>query len=191
LRFVRGLFVGRFQPFHNGHLAAVRHIERQGHDPIVAIGSAQISHTLENPFTARERWSMIEGTLQAEGIGQGVAIVPVPDINRNTLWVRHVETLLPPFAVVYTNNALPALLFSEAGYKVEPIPFADRAHNEATQIRRLMIEGGPWETFVPKPAARIVHEVHGVDRMRALARDAPVARGAPASSGDDADAPGA
>ncbi|MEM3079801.1 MAG: adenylyltransferase/cytidyltransferase family protein, partial [Thermoproteota archaeon] len=51
----RGLFIGRFQPFHLGHLKAVEYIINRVDEVIIGIGSAQYSHTLENPFTAGER----------------------------------------------------------------------------------------------------------------------------------------
>ena len=42
-----GLYVGRFQPFHLGHLEAIKHILKKVDTVIIAIGSAQYSHTLE------------------------------------------------------------------------------------------------------------------------------------------------
>ncbi|MHB8586155.1 MAG: nicotinamide-nucleotide adenylyltransferase [Thermoplasmatota archaeon] len=169
---MRALLMGRYQPFHLGHLAAVRHIQNEGQDPIIAIGSAQISHTLENPFTAGERWEMIHGALAAAGLRDGVEIIPVPDVNRNAIWVRHVETLLPPFTTVYTNNPLPSVLFAEADYDVRPIPFVEREKFEATRIRSLMAAGGDWEAVVPKATAQIIHDIRGVERIRLLANQA-------------------
>src|SRR5207245_2773190 len=64
----RALFVGRFQPFHRGHLATVRRILETNDEIIVGIGSAQYSHTGENPFTAGERYEMIKRALDAEEI---------------------------------------------------------------------------------------------------------------------------
>ncbi|MCJ7698989.1 adenylyltransferase/cytidyltransferase family protein, partial [Candidatus Bathyarchaeota archaeon] len=42
----RGLYVGRFQPFHLGHLCAVKKILGEVDEVIVAIGSAQYSHNV-------------------------------------------------------------------------------------------------------------------------------------------------
>ena len=44
----RAFFIGRFQPFHRGHLAMVRRILETNDEIIVGIGSAQYSHTGEN-----------------------------------------------------------------------------------------------------------------------------------------------
>ena len=55
----RGLVLGRFQPFHFGHLELIKEMVRGEIEPLICIGSAQHSHTDENPFTAEERKEMI------------------------------------------------------------------------------------------------------------------------------------
>src|SRR6266700_8062812 len=59
-----GLYVGRFQPFHLGHLQAIKYILGRVDDLIILVGSAQHSHTHENPFTAVERITMIRRALK-------------------------------------------------------------------------------------------------------------------------------
>ncbi len=60
----RGLYVGRFQPFHLGHLGAVKAVLKEVDELVIVIGSAQYSHNLNNPFTAGERLVMIRRALQ-------------------------------------------------------------------------------------------------------------------------------
>ena len=55
----RALFVGRFQPFHNGHIHAIGEILEESDELIIVVGSAQMSHEPDNPFTAGERLEMI------------------------------------------------------------------------------------------------------------------------------------
>ncbi len=57
--------VGRFQPFHNGHILVIRKMLESFPSVILGIGSAQYSHTLENPFTAGERVEMAVESLRA------------------------------------------------------------------------------------------------------------------------------
>ena len=56
----RGLFLGRFQPFHLGHLDVIKQALKMVDELVIVIGSAQYSHTFENPFTDSEREEMIE-----------------------------------------------------------------------------------------------------------------------------------
>jgi nicotinamide-nucleotide adenylyltransferase len=172
---VRGLLVGRFQPFHGGHLAVVRHLraERPDERLILGIGSAQESYTAANPFTAGERFEMIEQAL-AEAAVAGVSIVPIPDIQRHTEWVAYVTGLLPPFERVYTNNPLTRLLFERARVEVVSPPTYDRGRFEGVRIRGQMASGGDWRAAVPPAVARFLDSVNGAARVKMLeAPDAP------------------
>ncbi|HIQ38838.1 MAG TPA: nicotinamide-nucleotide adenylyltransferase, partial [Methanothermococcus okinawensis] len=56
---MRGFLIGRWQPFHKGHLSIIEEISKEVDELIIGIGSAQKSHTLNDPFTAGERIMMI------------------------------------------------------------------------------------------------------------------------------------
>ena len=63
------IFAGRFQPFHNGHLEAIKWIIAEtGEEVLIAIGSLQEYSTKNNPFLFKERKEMIEISLEKEGI---------------------------------------------------------------------------------------------------------------------------
>ena len=171
---MRGLLVGRFQPFHLGHLGVVRSIRQEHPDRrlLLGIGSAQASFTAVNPFTAGERFEMIERAL-AEARVEGCLPVPLTDIDRHSLWVSHVVSLLPPFETVYTNNPLTRTLFERVGYAVESPPWVDRNRYEGAKIRASMVAGDRWRALVPKTVAAYLEELHGADRLRLLSEGHP------------------
>jgi nicotinamide-nucleotide adenylyltransferase len=174
---VRGILVGRYQPFHAGHLEVVRHLRAQHPDDevVIGIGSAQESFTPENPFTAGERFEMIERTLRDAGVDR-CPIVPIPDIQRHGEWVAYVATLLPPFERVYTNNPLTRLLFERDGYQVVNPPIYDRERNEGVKIRHQLATGGDWRSAVPPAVARYLDEIEAPARLRMLRGDEPASR---------------
>lgn len=167
---MRGILIGRFQPFHRGHLAVVTEVRRLRPDEplILGVGSAQASYTLENPFTAGERLEMIEAALQEARLSQ-VRAYPLTDIERHAVWVAHVESLVPKFDRVYTNNPLTALLFERAGYAVDAPKLVDRERLEGRRIRQSMLEDGPWRDAVPPAVAACIDACSGVPRLRTLA----------------------
>lgn len=167
---MRGLLIGRFQPFHKGHVYVVKKVLREVDEIIIGIGSAQLSHTLENPFTAGERLMMIANSLAENGIEKNYYIIPIQDVNNNSLWVSHVRSLTPPFTKVYSGNTLVKRLFSEVGVEVKTPPMFNRRVYSGTEIRRRMLEGEPWEDLVPGAVVRVVKEVQGVERLRDLAK---------------------
>lgn len=133
---------------------------------IIGIGSAQYSHTFENPFTAGERILMIAKSLRYEKINKPYYIIPIPDINNNALWVSHVKSLVPPFDVVFTNNPLVRRLFLEAGYNVKPTPLYNREIYSGKEIRRRIVNDERWEDLVPKGTYEVIIEIDGVNRLK-------------------------
>jgi nicotinamide-nucleotide adenylyltransferase len=166
---VRGLLVGRFQPFHRGHLQVVESIGRARPDAplILAIGSAEESYTWKNPFTAGERFEMMDRTLGASAAPR-LHLVPVADIRRHAQWVRYLESLLPTFGRVYTNNPLTRLLFERAGYAVESPPLYARARYEGEHIRRGLAANRGWRPLVPPAVADYLTELEAPRRLRML-----------------------
>jgi len=165
----RGIFVGRFQPFHNGHLAVIKNILGEVDELVIVIGSAQYSHRIDNPFTTGERLTMIHNALEeAEIPSERCWIVPVRDVHVHMLWVTEVVGYTPKFDVVYGNEPLTRRLFSEAGFKVKSVPYEKREIYSATEIRERMLKGKNWEELVPKSVAEFIKEIDGVQRLQDL-----------------------
>ncbi|MEM0056903.1 MAG: nicotinamide-nucleotide adenylyltransferase [Candidatus Geothermarchaeota archaeon] len=165
------LLIGRFQPFHMGHLYAVRYIYRRHESFVIGLGSAFESHTLRNPFTAAERIKMIFLALDEEGIPRDkYYIVPIPDTDIHYTWVSLVKMLVPEFDVVYSNDPLTTILFREHGIKVEPIPFFNRETYSGEEFRRRVINDEPWEDLVPKVVAEYLKTINAVKRIKELSK---------------------
>jgi nicotinamide-nucleotide adenylyltransferase len=167
----RGLFVGRFQPLHLGHLRAIKEVLKEVDELVIVIGSAQYSHNIDNPFTAGERLTMIHEALEETGIDRSrVWIVPVPDVHLHMMWVSALEGYAPHFDVVYSNEPLTRRLFLEAGYDVKSFPLIDREIYSSTKIREKMIKDEGWEKLVPKSVATFIKHIDGADRLRDLTK---------------------
>ena len=93
----------------------------------------------------------------------------IKDIEFNSIWVSYVESLTPPFDVVYSGNPLVRVLFEERGYKVKKPQMFNRKEYSGTEIRRKMLNGEKWEHLVPKAVAEVIKEIKGVERLRKLA----------------------
>jgi nicotinamide-nucleotide adenylyltransferase len=167
----RGLFVGRFQPFHLGHVSAVKDVLNEVDELVIVIGSAQYSHNLKDPFTAGERLVMVREALEEYRIDDSrFWIVPVPDVHLHVTWVSALKGYVPRFDLVYSNEPLTRRLFIEAGYQVKPIHLHKRKIYSSTIIREKMLRGEDWEELVPKSVAAFLKEIDGVNRLRDLAR---------------------
>lgn len=163
-----GLFVGRFQPFHLGHLATVKFALKSVDSLVIVVGSAQKSHELRNPFTAGERISMIKASLDADSEidSRKILIIPVPDSDVHSLWTRQVDMLVPKYDVVFANDPFTIHLFNEAVVKTIEAPLHDREKMSGTEVRRRMMADGNWRELVPVSVSKIIDELRGVERVK-------------------------
>ncbi|MFB6120407.1 MAG: nicotinamide-nucleotide adenylyltransferase [Halobacteriaceae archaeon] len=163
----RGFFIGRFQPYHDGHHRVVEQIADQVDELVVGIGSAGDSHSPHDPFTAGERVMMLTRSLVDLDLVSYV--VPIEDLDRNSVWVSHVQSMCPAFDVAYSNNPLVIELFDEADIEVRQVPMFNRDVLEGTELRKRMIRGEEWEPYVPDAVADVIDEIGGIERIRRVA----------------------
>ena len=167
----RGIQIGRFQPPHKGHVEMFKQIMGEVDELVIGIGSAQESHTFENPFTAGERALMLTRALDGAGVDLSkVHLIPIPDVNNNAVWVSHVISFSPPFSIVYSGNALVKRLFKEAGFEVRTPPLFRRKEYWGTEIRDRMLKGKRWEHLVPESVLEVMREIKAVERLRDLTK---------------------
>ncbi|MEY4764153.1 MAG: hypothetical protein RI907_826 [Pseudomonadota bacterium] len=84
------VLIGRFQPFHLGHLALLRQALAQAPQVAVVMGSAFQARTPKNPFTWRERAETIRLSLSPADQAR-VHFVPVRDHYDEARWVAAVQ----------------------------------------------------------------------------------------------------
>ncbi len=167
----RGLYVGRFQPFHKGHLEAIKEVLKEVEEIVIVIGSAQYSHNIHNPFTAGERIVMVRQALEEANVDYSkVWIVPVPDVHLHMLWVSALEGYTPHFNIVFSNEPLTRRLFMENKYAVKKIRFFERKQYNSTSIREKMLANEKWEDLVPTSVVKYITKIDGINRLRDLNR---------------------
>src|SRR5437867_369602 len=168
----RGLMTGRFQPFHNGHLALAKQILEECDELVIVIGSAQFNFIDKDPFTAGERALMIHEALKEAKIDLSKCyIIPVANDNNNARWIAHLRSMAPLFDVLYSGNDFVKhlALSQDSRLKVRSPRFAKKEEYNGTNIRRLMLAGGQWKRLVPPAVAKVIEQVNGFERMRTLA----------------------
>lgn len=167
---MRGLYIGRFQPFHLGHQAVLEKIAGEVEEIVIVIGSAQESHAAENPFTGGERMEMIYAALSEINLRERSIVTPLQDIKRNSVWASHLRSMVPRFDVVYSNNHLVVQLMSEAGIEIKRSPMYQREQYSGTAIRKLMRENDEWSGLVPAAVAAFIKEIGGVERLISVSK---------------------
>jgi nicotinamide-nucleotide adenylyltransferase len=152
---MKALFIGRFQPFHKGHLMAIKHLSKKYDEIILGIGSSQYSKTVDNPFSSDERILMIKESLKQENISN-YKIILIPDLNNPPRWVDHVLSINSDFDIVVSNNDFTKKLFLEKGFKIDQTPLYNKKEYSGQVIRKRIREHKSWENLVPKSCIQII-----------------------------------
>jgi bifunctional NMN adenylyltransferase/nudix hydrolase len=86
-----GIFIGRFQPVHHGHLHAIGVASTQVDKLYILVGSANQCRSIKNPWTFQERKHMLRAKLRTAGISN-YEIIPLNDhIYSDSQWIADVR----------------------------------------------------------------------------------------------------
>jgi nicotinamide mononucleotide adenylyltransferase len=167
-----GVIHGRFQVLHHDHLHYLRAGKARCEHLVVGITNPDPLLTREdpadplrgspraNPLTYFERYTMIRAALLDVGLADGsLSIVPFP-INFPELYHHYLPLEATFFLTIYDCWGRRKLeMFQARGLKTEILwerPIAEKGLS-ATDVRRRMAEGEPWEHLVPASTASLMH----------------------------------
>ena len=162
------VMIGRYQPFHLGHLELVRQVLDENDEIIILIGSSQANFTLKNPFTAGERVWMIRDSLIESKIDLSrVFLVNVTDDENNVKWFSNIKCVSPPFNVIYTGNNFVRTLLKRETIIIKKPKLIEGNLLKGSVIRKLILEDNTkWQDLVSKSVIKIFKEIDAVERIR-------------------------
>ena len=161
---MNGLLIGRFQPFHKGHLAAVDYGLSKVENLWIGIGSSNKSYEKRNPFTADERKEMIISSLGSERLKR-VQIYYVPDTGDHEKWTYHVDSIVPTYDVVFSNDDFTIALYKKREKNVIEVPLLERDMISGTNIREMISSGKDWSDLVPEGTKKVLLKIDAKARL--------------------------
>ena len=105
---MNGLLIGRFQPFHLGHLDAVLFGLARVDELSICIGSSNKDNEKKNPFSAAERREMILSSIDPSIVNR-IKIFNIPDVDNHEKWTFEIDQIVPKYDIVFTNEGVYAL----------------------------------------------------------------------------------
>ncbi len=166
---MRALMMGRFQPFHLGHLSLVKQLLKENDEIVIALTSSQFNYLEKDPFTAGERIEMIHQSLRAENINMSKCfIVAVENQFNVATWASYLQSALPRFDRVYSGNDYVRMLLADSGIEVVTPNFLDREKFNATRIRKMIIDDSDWQSLVPQAVSEVIQRINGVNRLKVI-----------------------
>lgn len=162
-----GLLIGRFQPFHLGHLAAVKFALTQVDNLAIGIGSSNRFNEKRNPFSAEERKEMILSSLDGSDL-EKIKIYLVPDVNDHEKWTYQVDSIIPKYDVVFSNDDFTHNLYKKRGIHVVSVPLKQREILSGTDIRQKIANNQSLDDLVPDGTRKVLLKINAKDRLKNL-----------------------
>ena len=161
--------MGRFQPFHLGHLDLAKQILDECDELIIAITSSQFNYLEKDPFTAGERIDMIHSSLRESDIDLSKCfVIGIENQFNVATWSSYLKAALPNFDRVYSGNEYVKMLLADSGIEVVTPKFLDRMQYNATRIRKMIVSDENWEDCVPKAVVSFIQKINGKNRLKVI-----------------------
>jgi bifunctional NMN adenylyltransferase/nudix hydrolase len=144
------VFIGRFQPFHNGHLHVINQASELAEKVLVLVGSADCNPDARNPFTFYDRKDMIENSVDVSKVDVFVEALNDHPYQEET-WLEEVQQIVSMYAGAAEKIGLIGHAKDHSSYYLKLFPNYESVNvngvnaNEgtlldATEIRKLFFK---------------------------------------------------
>ena len=163
--------VGRFQPFHLGHLDLAKQILDECDEVIISITSSQFNYLEKDPFTAGERIEMIHNSLKESSLDLSRCfVVSIENQFNVATWASYLKSALPHFDKVYSGNDYVSMLLADSSITVVKPKFLDRNQYNATKIRSMIISDENWKDSVPNAVYEFLTKINAKNRLEVISK---------------------
>ena len=164
---MNGLLIGRFQPFHLGHLDAILFGLSRTENLFIGIGSSNKSNERRNPFSAEERREMIISSIEPS-MADRLKIFDIPDVGDHEKWTFEIDRIVPKYDIIFTNDEFTKTLFEKREMDVVPVVLKDREKFSGTNIRELIVDDKNWQDLVPRGTKKVLDKIDAKERLKNL-----------------------
>ena len=164
---MNGLLIGRFQPFHLGHLDALQFALSKVDKLWVGLGSSNLPPQKDNPFSAEQRQEMILSSID-DAMKEKISIYFIPDLDNHMKWIEKIDTIVPKFDIIFSNDELTNHLYSKRDIQIMTIPFLKRDKLSGTHIRDLIISDQKWNDLVPEGTKNFLEKINAKNHLKNL-----------------------
>nr|WP_255465078.1 adenylyltransferase/cytidyltransferase family protein [Nitrosopumilus sp. b3] len=150
-----------------GHLEALQFALSKVDKLWLGLGSSNKSPEKNNPFSAEERKEMILSSID-DSMKNRIEIYFIPDLDNHIKWIEKIDSIVPKFDIVFSNDELTKHLYSKRTVQVISIPFLKRDELSGTNIRDLIASDQKWEHLVPEGSKNFLINTSANERLKNL-----------------------
>ncbi len=174
-----GIYIGRFQPFHLGHLETLKLALAKAEQVILILGSHRVAADIRNPWSSQERIEMIRDCLSAEDLSR-VHFLPIRDwLYSDNLWLSAVQQQV--FEITQRSSSVVVLGHRKdaSSYYLDLFPQWDYLETgsyqnlNSTEIRQNYFgaTGHGYRNRLPAQVAKQLETFQESDRYQALCEE--------------------
>ncbi|MCD4759289.1 nicotinamide-nucleotide amidohydrolase family protein [archaeon] len=162
------LIIGRFQPFHLGHLHIIEKYHKKKFFIKIGIGSSEKSYEKQNPFSEEERENMINFALKEKNI-KNYKIYKIPDTSDDKRWIKNIEKIIGEFNVLFTGNSWVERLFKKDNIEIHKFKEKDGRFGgiKARDIRKKWL-GLKSRKGLPKAVHKYLRRIYAFERLNEI-----------------------
>jgi bifunctional NMN adenylyltransferase/nudix hydrolase len=170
-----GIYIGRFQPFHHGHLRSIEFALTKVDKLIIVLGSHCVAMNIRNPWSTQDRIELIEQCLSAEQQSR-VTFLPIRDwLYSDNLWLSEIQSQVAEISGDNGSIAIFGHNKDSSSYYLDLFPHwnfietGNYAGLNATSIRAAYFDRQEYSTdSVPAPIDRFLQQFMTTDRYQIL-----------------------
>ncbi len=174
-----GIYIGRFQPFHLGHLQTLKLALERAEQVILILGSHRVAADIRNPWSSQERIEMIRDCLSPEDLNR-VHFLPIRDwLYSDNLWLSAVQQKV--FEITKRSASVVVLGHRKdaSSYYLDLFPQWDYLETgsyqnlNSTEIRQAYFgsRNQDYRDRIPGPIAQRLEAFQTCDRYQALCEE--------------------
>ena len=163
-----GVYWGRFNPPHKGHLAVVKRLSRKVDLLIISIGSSEHKNEKRNPFSGSEREKMLTAYLNELGI-RNVKVITNRDGPSYSWSLDMMVKKCKPDVFFLIGNERPELMRlarTKLKDKADVVVFRRTGKSSATKLRDAIASGRRWKHLTGKSVAGLILKFNGIERIK-------------------------
>ena len=175
------VLIGRFQPFHLGHLFLLESALAKADRLLILLGSHRCAPDTRNPWSSEERQEMIRASLPSD-LQRRVELIPIRDhLYSDNLWLAEVQQKVLAATDEDDSVLLVGHRKDRSSYYLELFPQWDfeevamRGAIHSSAIREAYFSDsadGDWSSQVPAAIGTILGNYRQTGRYRWLAQEA-------------------
>jgi len=163
-----GVYWGRFNPPHKGHLEMIKSLSKKVKTVIVVIGSSEFKNEKRNPFSGAERKQMLLAYIKEAKI-KNVKVVTHKDKGGYFWSLSKLITGYKPNVLFFPKNEKPELLRlakEKFKNKVSVVTFKRTGSLSSTRLRNAIASNKKWEHLTGKSVIRLIIKFNGTNRIK-------------------------